>query len=172
MVDVETLRSALRLTHAPVVMAGLAETIAFFRDVVQDDPIRWVEMLQGIDFHKAVNRVDLERHTPLVRYEYADDGREVRELKPFAFFTDPGVSPYHLGVSWPAWNYRLFNVTLSTPALVSIASDISFAMRVEREAGRTKARFDRVSRAGGGVQYIISRRHWPTLLRVGATRRV
>ena len=159
MQDIDGLRLALRLPNAPMVNNGLAATAAFFRTVLNVDPMQWVSYLRGIDFHHEVRPVFLERHKTLVRYESADR-REIRELPPFGYFTDRGVSPFHTGTSWPAWNFKEFTVVVPTRALRSVASSMSFSIT------------DRVSRQGGGVQYIISRADWPKLQRVSETKRV
>ncbi len=158
MVQVAALREQLRLPDAPLVNGGLATTLQFFQLVIHDDPLRWLAYLRGIDFHREVRQVLLPRHKALVRYESADR-REIRELSPFGYFTEPGVSPFQTGTSWPAWNYKEFTVVAETRALASTASSISFHPA------------DRVARIGGGIQYIISRSDWPKLLRVGETRR-
>ena len=156
--NIDELRLALRLPNAPMVNNGLAVTADFFRTVLNADPMKWLSYLRGIDFHREVRQVLLERHKTLVRYESADR-REIRELMPFGYFTETGVSPFHTGTSWPAWNFKEFNVDVPTRALRSFASSISFTPT------------DRVSRPGGGVQYIISRADWPKLLRVSETKR-
>ena len=156
--EVDALRQELRLPDAPLVNNGLSITAQFFRTVINADPLMWLSYLRGIDFHREVRQILLARHKTLVRYESADR-REIRQLPPFGYFTEPGVSPFHTGTSWPAWNYKEFNVVAPTRALVSTASSISFGIT------------DRVSRQGGGVQYIISRADWPKLLRVGETKR-
>ena len=156
--EIEALRLELRLPDAPMVNNGLAITAQFFRTVVNADPMKWISYLRGIDFHRDVRQLLLDKHKTLVRYESADR-REMRELPPFGYFTDPGVSPFHTGTSWPAWNYKKFNVVVPTPALLSTASSISFTPT------------DRVSRQGGGVQYIISRSDWPKLIHVSETQR-
>jgi hypothetical protein len=153
--DLEVLREKLGLPNAPGVNTGLATTASFFRLVVHEDPVKWWRYLRGIDFHKPVELRRLPRGTALIRYESAGE----RSLKPFSYFTDPGVSPFHLGTSFPVWQYKLFNVVTETPALVSKASSLSFDPQ------------DRVSRIGGGIQYIVAFPDWPKLLRVGETKR-
>jgi hypothetical protein len=154
--DVEVLRQKLGMPDAPWVNAGLATTASFFRLVVHEDPLQWWQYLRGIDFHKIVEVRRLPKGTALIRYDSAGE----RSLKPFAYFTDPGVSPFHTGTSFPSWQYKLFNVVTETPALVSTASSLSFNPE------------DRVSRLGGGIQYIIAFADWPKLLRAGDTKRV
>ena len=156
--EVEELRSQLRLPDAPIVNNGLAITAEFFRTVVNADPTKWLSYLRGIDFHRVVRQVLLDKHKTLVRYESADR-REIRDLPPFGYFTESGVSPFHTGTSWPAWNFKEFNVVIPTRALMSSASSISFSPQ------------DRVSRQGGGLQYIISRGDWPKLVRVSEKKR-
>jgi hypothetical protein len=109
MASVDDLRRELRLTDAPLVRAGLAQTIAYFRDILQVDPMEWLKQLQGVDYHKPVRVTMLRRNTSLVRYDDADDVHQVRTLKPFAYFTKPGVSPFHLGIS-----YQLVGMELQT----------------------------------------------------------
>jgi hypothetical protein len=159
MPDINALRLELRLPDAPMVNLGLAATAEFFGTVVNADPMKWLSYLRGIDFHRPVRQVIVERHKTLVRYESVDR-REIRELPPFGYFTEPGVSPFHTGTSWPAWDFKEFNVVAPTRALLSSASSISFTPS------------DRVSRQGGGIQYIISRADWPKLLRVAETKRI
>jgi hypothetical protein len=152
---IESLREELGLPNAPWVNLGLGTTADFFRNVVHDDPLKWCRYLRGIDFHSPVETKSLQRGKSLIRYDSAGE----RSLKPFAYFTDPGVSPFHTGTSFPVWQYKLFNVVTTTPALVSRASSLSFDPQ------------DRVSRIGGGVQYIIAFADWPKLLRVAETKR-
>jgi hypothetical protein len=149
--EIESLREKLGVPDAPLVNAGLATTMRFFRLVINDDAMIWWQYLRGIDFHKPVEIKRLSRGTSLVRYESLGD----RSLKPFSYFTDPGVSPFHLGTSYPVWQYKVFNVVTETSALVSRASSLNFDPQ------------DRVSRIGGGVQYIIAFADSPKLLRVG-----
>jgi hypothetical protein len=156
--ETEALRLELGLPDAPLVNSGLAVTAQFFRTVIGADPMKWLPYLKGIDFHREVRQVRLDKDKTLVRYESADR-REIRELTPFGYFTEPGVSPFHTGTSWPAWNYKKFNVVVPTSALLSTASSISFS------------RTDRVSRQGGGIQYIVSRSDWPKLIHVSETKR-
>ena len=153
--DIKALREKLGVPDAPTVNAGLSATATFFRLVVHDDPLKWWRYLRGIDFHKRVEITRLQRGKSLIRYDSVAE----RYLKPFAYFTDPGVSPFHTGTSFPAWQYKLFNVVTETSALVSTASSLSFDIQ------------DRVSRLGGGIQYIIAFADWPKLLRVGDTKR-
>jgi hypothetical protein len=116
--DIDELRLALRLPDAPMVNNGVAATADFFRTVLNADPMKWLSYLRGIDFHREIRQVLLERHTTLIRYESADR-REIRELPPFGYFTETGVSPFHSGTSWPAWNFKEFNVAVPTRALRS-----------------------------------------------------
>src|SRR5687767_11590796 len=125
MSDIEALRQRLGLTAAPLVNAGLAATEHFFRTVLTADALEWWEYLRGIDFHKPVQVKWLEPRTPLVRYDNPVR-REIKKITPFMYFTEPGVSPFQTGTSWPTWDYRLYNVVVRTPALVSTASSISF----------------------------------------------
>jgi hypothetical protein len=158
MSELDALRTSLSLPDAPLVNQGLAVTAQFFRTVINTDPMKWLPYLKGIDFHRPVREVRFARHTRLVRYDSVER-REIRELPPFGYFTNPGRSPFHTGTSWPSWNYKEFTVMKDTRALESTASSVSFGPQ------------DRVSRIGGAVQYIVSRADWPKLLRVGATRR-
>ena len=154
MTDVATLRRALSVTDAPLVNAGLAATIQFFEVTLNVRPLDWLDYLKGIDFHSAVSVTTLPRHKKLVRY----DSLGARRLTPFGYFTEPGVSPFHLGLSPSEWVFKEFTVVQPTKALVSKASGIRFGVG------------DPVSRIGSGVQFIVSRADWPKLLRVGDTR--
>jgi hypothetical protein len=123
----------------------------FFRETLRQDPLNWISYLRGIDFHKPVRVAWLPRGTRLVRYDSTGN----RTLKPFAYFTKPGASPYSLGTSFPAVEFKEFELGRSVQALVSTASGIKFGVR------------DRVSRLGGSVQYIIAFADSPALVRVG-----
>jgi hypothetical protein len=140
---------------APLVNAGLDTTRQFFATAVNADPLAWLEYLKGIDFHKPIAAVTLQRHHALVRFDTLSSTR----LTPFGYFTDPGVSPFHLGLSPSSYVFKTFTVVQPTPALVSTASSLSYGPS------------DRVSRIGGGKQYIISRADWPKLLTVSKLRR-
>lgn len=139
---------------------------SFFQSVIRADPIEWMDYLRGIDFNHPVFPTTLKKNTTLIRYDKRDRG-PIPKLPPFAFFTDPGVSPFHIGTSWPMWEYKRFDVSRETHALVSTASSVSFSPRPSLDG---KVRFDRVSRIGGAVQYIISRGDWPTLLYVSGPK--
>jgi len=138
-----------------MVTNGLTTTVRFFTTVLKQDPDRWVDYLRGIDFHKPVRIERLPKGTKLIRYEPAGD----RKLKPFVYFTKPGTSPHRLGTSFPEVEFKLFETTRPIDALVSAASDISFT------------RTDRVSRPGGGTQYIVAFADAPALVRVGEKSR-
>ncbi len=143
------------MPDAPLVNTGLDATLHFFAVAINADPLAWLDYLKGIDFHKSVSIVTLKRHKTLVRFDTLSSTR----LTPFGYFTDPGVSPFHLGLSPSGYMFKTFTVVQPTRALVSTASSMSFGPS------------DRVSRIGGGIQYIISRADWPKLLTVGALRR-
>jgi len=155
MSDVDTLREKLGLPAAPLVLSGLETTALFFRSVLQQDPLEWVDYLRGIDFHQGVSRVTLPKGTKLIRH----DSLGSRGLKPFSYFADAGASPTRLGTTFAATEYKEYETDRLTPALKSTASSISFGPR------------DRVSRAGGGVQYIVAFRDLPALVRVGQSKR-
>jgi len=165
MIDVAALRRQLGLSDAPMVTEGLTRTVEFFETVIRDNPAQWIGYLRGIDFHHPVRVETLKRSKKLVRYESAHRGAVTR-IPPFGYFTEPGVSPFHTGTSWPSWYYKDFTVVTDTPALLSIASTISFNPFDDGPAAGRQVRFDRVSRIGGSPQYIISRADWPKLLRV------
>lgn len=151
MTDVDALRRKLGLPPAPVVTAGLATAANFFRTVVHQDPMQWWQYLRGIDFHKRVTVVTVPKGTSLVRYESLGD----RSFKPFVYFTRPGTSPFTLGTSFPASEFKLFETDRDTRALESIASGINFAPD------------DRMTRLGGGIQYIVAFADAPALIRAG-----
>jgi len=150
-----TLRQALGVSDAPLVNASLATTIQFFELTLNVQPLDWLDYLKGIDFHNIVSVATLPRHKKLVRY----DSLGARRLIPFGYFTESGVSPFHLGLSPSEWVFKEFTVVAPTKALVSTASGIKFG------------KGDPVSRIGGGAQYIVSRADWPKLLRVGSPSR-
>jgi hypothetical protein len=154
MTDVAKLRQALRVPDAPLVNTGLASAIQFFEVVLNVQPLDWLDYLKGIDFHSSVSMTTLLRHKKVVRY----DPLSGKRLTPFGYFTDAGVSPFHLGLSPSQWVFKEYTVVEPTRALVSTASAIKFGVN------------DSVARIGGGVQYIISRADWPKLLRVGDPR--
>jgi len=149
--DVDALRAKLGLPGAPLVKDGLNTTIRFFTSVLRQDPEQLVGYLRGIDFHKPVRIEKLPKGTQLVRYDSTGD----RSLKPFLYFTKPGTSPHRLGTSFPQVEFKLFETTRPIEALVSAASGINFSPR------------DRVSRPGGGTQYIVGFADSPALVRVG-----
>jgi len=149
--NVDALRTKLGLPGAPLVKDGLNTTVRFFNTVLRQDPEKWVGYLRGIDFHKPVRVERLPKGTQLVRYESTGD----RSLKPFLYFTKPGTSPHRLGTSFPQVEFKVFETTRPIEALVSAASGINF--------GPT----DRVSRPGGGTQYIVAFADAPALVRVG-----
>jgi hypothetical protein len=154
MSDVETIRTKLGLPGAPMVKDGLSTTVRFFNTVLRQDPQKWVGYLRGIDFHKPVRVERLPKGTQLIRYDSTSD----RSLKPFLYFTKPGTSPHRLGTSFPSVEYKLFETTRPVEALVSAASGINFTPT------------DRVSRPGGGTQYIVAFADAPALVRVGEKR--
>ena len=149
--NVNTLASKLGLPGAPLVLDGLRTTTRFFTTVLREDPEKWVAYLRGIDFHKPVRVERLPKGTQLIRYDSVGD----RSLKPFLYFTKPGTSPHRLGTSFPKVEFKLFETTRPVDALVSAASGINFAPT------------DRVSRPGGGMQYIVAFADAPALVRVG-----
>ncbi len=153
--DVDALREKLGLPAVPVVTAGLTTAVGFFRSALHQHPLEWWEYFRGIDFHKPVQVKKVPKGTVLVRYESTGS----RRLKPFWYFTDPGTSPFRLGISFPAHEFKLFETSRETLALVSTASGLSF--------GPT----DRVSRLGGGTQYIIAFADAPSLVRVAEPQR-
>ena len=154
MANADAIRAKLGLPGAPMVTNGLTTTVRFFTTVIKQDPDRWVDYLRGIDFHKPVRIERLPKGTRLIRYEPTGD----RKLKPFVYFTKPGTSPHRLGTSFPEVEFKLFETTRPIEALVSAASDISFSPK------------DRVSRPGGGTQYIVAFADAPALVRVGEKR--
>ena len=154
MSHVDSLRLKLGITKAPMVDEGLAVVDEFFRNTLHQDPSAWIGYLRGIDFHKPVRTEWLPRGTRLIRYDSTGD----RTLKPFLYFTKPGTSPNSLGTTFPSVEYKEFEADRPVRALVSTASGMSFGPR------------DRVSRAGGGLQYIIAFSDAPALVRSGARR--
>ncbi len=154
MADVQSLRTKLGLTDAPLVRAGIAAAEEFFRITLRQDASDWLDYLRGIDFHKPVRSEWLPRGTRLIRYESTGN----RTLKPFLYFTQPGASPNSLGTSFPSVEYKEFELNWKTRALVSTASGLSFSPH------------DRVSRRGGGLQYIIAFSDAPALVRTGPRR--
>lgn len=138
--DVERLRGLLRLSDAPLTNANLVETLAFFRRVLATDPFGWINYLRGIDFHRPVGRILLFPQTRISRHRSTTAGI----TKPFVYFTKPGTSPTSTGTTFPEPVFERFEVVFQTPALQSYASAISFDPS------------DRVSRMGGGIQYIMS----------------
>lgn len=140
MTDIDSLRNQLGIADAPVVRAGLAAADQFFRRTLHEDPHQWIEYLRGIDFHKRVSAEWLHRGTRLIRYDGPGPGRP----KPFVYFTRPGTSPNALGTTFPSVQFNQFETDHDVYALVSTASGVKFHGR------------DRVSRLGGGLQYIIS----------------
>jgi hypothetical protein len=155
MSDVEVIRTKLGLPGAPMVKNGLTTAVQFFDTVLRQDPAKWVGYLRGIDFHKPVRVEQLPKGTQLIRYDSTGD----RSLKPFLYFTKPGTSPHRLGTSFPSVEFKLFETTRPVSALVSEASGINFGPA------------DRVSRPGGGTQYILAFADAPALVRVAEKKR-
>ena len=153
MTDVEALRIKLGLPPAPLVLTGLQVAVVFFKSVLGEDPMRWWEYLRGIDFHQPVRVELLPAGTRLSQHESLGGRRD----KPFAYYTTPGTSPHATGTSFPSSRYKLYETTHPTQALVSIASPMQFNDLAQR-------RFDRVSRPGGGKQYILAAADAPTLV--------
>jgi hypothetical protein len=152
--DLDTLQARLGLPASPLVQTGLTTAARFFRTVIGRDPMDWWPYLRGIDFHKPVTVKILPKGTVLARFDSLGD----RSLKPFVYFTTPGTSPFSLGTSFPQAEFNLFETDRPTPALESRASGLSFSPS------------DRVSRLGGGVQFIVAFRDAPTLVRTGGRR--
>lgn len=162
--DVDRLRERLGLPAAPLVLMGIQTTIFFFRTVLAEDPLKWTGYLRGIDFHSPVTRETLPKGTRLIRYESRGD----RSLKPFSYFANPGASPTSLGTTFASSEYRTYETDRPTPALKSRASSISFNRLDKTNLLPDAQPFDRVNRAGGGIQYIVAFRHLPSLARTGA----
>ena len=154
MSDFDVLRAKLGLPDAPLVRASLTTTIDFFRFVLKEDPTVWWEYLRGIDFHQPVRLEFLPPQTRLAQHENVGSHR----LKPFAYYTTPGTSPHATGTSFPSSQFKLYETNCPTRALVSTASPMQF-----NDVAR--GQFDRVSRPGGGKQYIIATAEAPLLLR-------
>jgi hypothetical protein len=162
MTDVEALRGRLGLPAAPLVIAGLEATCRFFHDVLHEDPLHWCEYLRGIDFHQLVRTETLPGGMRLSQHQYLETDALKRPAppKPFVYFTVPGVSPTATGTTFASSRFVLYQTQRPTAALVSFASPMSFNdLRAQR--------IDRVSRMGGGKQFIIALRDAPPLLRVG-----
>ena len=157
MTDIDALQAKLGLPPAPVVRAGLATVVQFFRSVLNEDPLQWWEYIRGIDFHNSVRIETLPPKTRLSQHESLGSRRE----KPFTYYTTPGTSPTATGTTFPHVRYRLFETTRPTVALISTASPMHF-----NDVARGE--FDRVSRMGGGTQYIIATRDAPAPVRAGA----
>ena len=142
--EVQAMCDKLGVPCAPVVESGIRTTLKFFRDVLWEDPFEWRDYIRGIDFHKPVYVDHLLPGNRLSRHTSTSPGRD----KPFVYYTKPGTSPFSTGTSFEESEYELFEVPqeIGSPihALVSSASGIKF------HPG------DRVSRLGGGVQYILS----------------
>jgi hypothetical protein len=153
--DLDVLQTRLGLPASPLVRAGLSTAAQFFRTVILQDPMDWWGYLRGIDFHQPVSVKTLPKGTSLARFDSLGE----RSFKPFVYFTTPGTSPFRLGTSFPQAEFKLFEVGRPTSALESRASGLSFSPR------------DRVSRLGGGVQYIVAFRDAPSLVRTGVRGR-
>jgi hypothetical protein len=137
--ETEHLRSALGLTDAPLVRANLEAISSFFKSL-EVAPGAWLDYLRGIDFHRLVKVVFIPPQTRLSRHRSLGNARP----KPFVYLTQPGTSPFSTGTSFEASKFELFETTSWAMALESYASAISFSPS------------DRVSRVGGGIQYIVS----------------
>lgn len=90
--------------------------------------------------------------TPLARHVSTGPARP----KPFVYLTVPGTSPTSTGTTFAEVRFERGHVLTPVPALVSVAAPISFNNVQLRS-------FDRVSRVGGGTQYIIARHHLSAL---------
>lgn len=147
----------LGVPNAPLVESGIRTTLKFFRDVLWEDPFQWCDYIRGIDFHKPVYVDHLLAGTRLSRHTSLSPGRD----KPFVYYTKPGTSPFRTGTSFEESEYELFEVpqSIGSPidALVSYASGIKF------HPG------DRVSRLGGGLQYVLSHEDSKQLIKLERT---
>ncbi len=152
---VAQIRSALGLPSAPLVTRGIETTVLFFSEVLRADPLQWKDYLRGIDFHSPIQRVMLAPGTRLSRHRSTGSARP----KPFLYFTQPGTSPFSTGTSFPESVFELFECTSSLSALQSRASSISFSPT------------DRVSRMGGGLQFIVPANAIQGLRQVNAPRK-
>jgi hypothetical protein len=147
--NLEELRKALGLPNAPLVMNGLGAAAGYFTTVLKVSPFKWIDYLKGIDFHKDVQQVILNRGRELARHKPDNPA-----FKPFLYFTDPGHSPMRTGTNFPNVTFERYEVTSPISALESAASSISFSPT------------DRVSRPGGARQYIIPAADFRWLKRV------
>jgi hypothetical protein len=152
---VAQIRSALGLPSAPLVTRGIETTVLFFSEVLHADPLQWMDYLRGIDFHSPIQRVMLAPGTRLSRHRSTGSARH----KPFLYFTQPGTSPFSTGTSFPDSVFELFECTSPVSALQSRASSISFSPT------------DRVSRIGGGLQFIVPATAIQVLRQINAPRR-
>lgn len=147
--DVALVRVKLGLPAAPVVVKGLEEACAFFREHLKVDPALWLDYLRGIQFHDEVVRRTLPVGTALSQHVSGTP-----RSKPFVYFTVPGTSPFSTGTSFPSSEYRKFRTPREMLALVSTASSISF--NALKPGVKAENAFDRIQRGGGGRQYILS----------------
>jgi hypothetical protein len=148
--EVDILLEKLGLPAAPMVRSGLGVVVGFFHSALHTDPIIWWEYVRGIDFHQPVRVEALPAGTQLIHYESLGQKRQ----KPFTYFTRPGTSPHATGTSFPSVQFKRFETTTRVPALVSVASPMQFN-DVSRQGQLAGRMFDRVSRPGGGLQYIV-----------------
>lgn len=138
--DAQRMCGLIGVTPAPLVVAGMQSTLRFFREHLRVDPFQWVSYIRGIDFHKPVEDSYLDAGVALSRHRFDGPARS----KPFEYFTVPGTSQFRTGTSFDRSIFEKYLVTVRTRALVSIAAAINFYPG------------DRVSRLGGGKQYILS----------------
>lgn len=127
---------------APLVVQSVETTASFFTQWLQTDPLRWLDYIRGIDFHKPVWESVLNRDDVLARFVSPGSG----VAKPFAYFTVPGESNARLGTNYPSYEFQLWKCLAPIKVLESRASGIKHA------------KSDPVSRLGGGLQHIIASR--------------
>ena len=151
---VAQVRSALGLPPAPLVTRGIETTVLFFSEVLHADPLQWKDYLRGIDFHSPIRSLLLAPGARLARHRSTGPARP----KPFLYFTQPGTSPFSTGTSFSSSVFELFECTSPVSALQSRASSISFSPT------------DRVSRMGGGLQYIVPATAIQVLRQINAPR--
>lgn len=148
--DISRMCKLLGVPEAPMVRRGVREALEFFDRTLRTDPFKWVRYFKGIDFHNRVHLRVLGEGTKLSRHSSTGSG----SVKPFVYFTKPGTSQHSTGTSFEESEYEKFEVVGPIQALESTASGVKFNPT------------DKITRAGGGIQYIVRLRAAASLKKI------
>lgn len=131
----------LGISNAPLTRAGLNTSLRFFNEKMPKLPqAEMMSFLKGIDLHKPVQRVTLERGTTVAAF------RKPTEDPLKLFYTKAGSSVHRLGVDPAQRQFRRYLVTSNVEVLESRVAGIADIWTIpgsKHIAG------------GGDLQYII-----------------